>query len=776
MTIRVECDQCFKVYNVADERLGQRLKCKACGNRMLVGSEDFAEEAPVALPPRSGRSVASSGRAKAAQARQSKSRMPFVLGGIALVVLVAGGVFVVNKMMGGADHPSADGGAIAANGTSSAGVEHASNAPTPVSSNAGESGLPMAATPSPVSAATSWPMHDAPEGWYQVRFPEAPQLAEQEVQIQRQPMMLYRAGVMRGNADAMMVFYSDPPMVPGLGTKATDEVLVDQSVKSLVQAFQGTDAKTEPIEREGVHGMTCTFKTPAGVGESHVMLIEGRMFQLSALRSSEGGYSESDLRTFLDSFTFTVPTEAPEWTVEELQRKWKTLPTGTLVRVSGRIASISSDVGLRNKQLNVAVALFTWGINSSNPFALLNPADAKGLVPGQDIVLQGRVYPTGEIGGIGLTRIISHGDVPPHSAEPFTVPSVESFVGLGASPLVTTPREGLSVEGYANLVMISSADLLTPDGELIPEVVDGFRATPSMTGIHIAGIQVKQNLIAQLAKLPQLRDVMFSLGNADDVQSLSIKDIDFSPLAALKSLKSFSIIQLPNVSDAHLKQISTFPCLQYLYLSTFTYADVTLSDDGFSALSKLQSLVSLRIESLNGSDDVYYSDAFLAGFRNHPNLAALALSSDGLKGSCFAALATCPRLSDLHLTSYKLSEDSFSAFTRDAWSGLREITIGGFDDYASLANAQKVIEALPDQIHSITLYGGAIDGTTIDAIVARKFAELWKLEIPMASIKDSDAEKLSAIKTLSSLFLPPSISPATRDKLKASLPEGLEIL
>ena len=146
----------------------------------------------------------------------------------------------------------------------------------------------MAATPSPVSAATSWPMHDAPEGWYQVRFPEAPQLAEQEVQIQRQPMMLYRAGVMRGNADAMMVFYSDPPMVPGLGTKATDEVLVDQSVKSLVQAFQGTDAKTEPIEREGVHGMTCTFKTPAGVGESHVMLIEGRMFQLSALISSTG--------------------------------------------------------------------------------------------------------------------------------------------------------------------------------------------------------------------------------------------------------------------------------------------------------------------------------------------------------------------------------------------------------------------------------------------------------------------------------------------------------
>ena len=154
-----------------------------------------------------------------------------------LVVLVAGGIFVVNKMMGSAGDSSANGEALAANATSSAGVEHASNAATQVSSNVGESGVPMEATPSQVNDATSWPMHDAPEGWYQVRFPEAPEVGEQEVQIQRQPMTLYRAGVMRGNADAMMVFYSDPPMVsPTLHGKCLPQ-----------PSFQGTLPTTSSI-------------------------------------------------------------------------------------------------------------------------------------------------------------------------------------------------------------------------------------------------------------------------------------------------------------------------------------------------------------------------------------------------------------------------------------------------------------------------------------------------------------------------------------------------
>ncbi len=628
----------------------------------------------------------------------------------------------------------------------------------------------------PDNGRDSWVAFKPPVGWYQVKFPEAPQLTEQQATVFGQPMMLHRAGVMHGNADAMMVLYSDYPMIPGLGSKPTDDGLVDHSVKSLVQALKGTDAKTEPLEREGAHGLKCTFKTPAGFGESHVMLVEGRMFQVSALRGAEGGFTESDVRSFLDSFTFSVLAEAPEWTVEELQRQWKNLPVGTLVRVSGRIASIRADMGMKSDQLNAALDLFTYGINSSNPFALLNPADANGLVPGQDVVLQGRAYPSEGVGGVGMTRIIRRGEVPPHSAAPFALPTADTYVALNASPLVTTQREGLSIEGWANMVTISSPDLLTTEGELIADVADGIRETSTLTGIHISGIPVKQSLIAQLAKMPQLRDVLISLGDADDFESLSIKDIDFTPLAGLSSLKSLSITQVPNVSDDHLKQISTFPCLQYLSVNTGTHADVTLSDEGFSSLSKLQSLVSLRIESWNGSEEVYYSDKFFEGFRNHPNLSALLLSSDGLDGSCFATLATCPRLSALELTSFELSSDSFNAFTRDSWTGLREISLGGFEDESSAADVLKVIDALPNQIQSITFSGSAINGETIDAIVARNFSELSSLSIPEADIKDTDVENLAAIKSLSSVFLPAQISEAAREKLKASLPEGAEIL
>lgn len=44
MTIEVQCDECFKSYQVRDERAGQTLKCKACGSRMRVPSGDEEQE------------------------------------------------------------------------------------------------------------------------------------------------------------------------------------------------------------------------------------------------------------------------------------------------------------------------------------------------------------------------------------------------------------------------------------------------------------------------------------------------------------------------------------------------------------------------------------------------------------------------------------------------------------------------------------------------------------------------------------------------------------
>jgi len=44
MTIDVQCEECFQSYKVRDERAGQSLKCKSCGNRIRVPSADEEPE------------------------------------------------------------------------------------------------------------------------------------------------------------------------------------------------------------------------------------------------------------------------------------------------------------------------------------------------------------------------------------------------------------------------------------------------------------------------------------------------------------------------------------------------------------------------------------------------------------------------------------------------------------------------------------------------------------------------------------------------------------
>jgi hypothetical protein len=787
MTIRVECDQCFKTYNVPDERLGQRIKCKACGNPMVVGAEESAEEVPAALPPRSRRPTTSGGRAKTAPAAQSRRLVPWIVAGVVFLVAAVGGFFLV-KMMTGASGNNAE---IAANGGATAA---ANNAASPA--DAGNSAEPSAPIAQPTNATGAtveapaptstdnplWVAHDAPDGWYEIRFPEAPKVADQATQVARQPVTLHTANVMRGNADALIVVWSDYPFVPGLGTTAIDKGLVDQSLNSLVMAFRGSDAKAEPIEREGVHGTKATFSTPAGFGECHIMLVEGRMFQISALRSTEGGFTDADFRTFFDSFKVNVPREAAELTAEEFDEKLMTIPPGTFVRVRGQISSLDMELSSGTAAPpNVSIKLSLPGTSdyasriSTKETAEFSVLDPNGLVEGQEVVLVGRAYPSHMASHIGMAQVISRNEVPPHSAEPFVLPSAERVAELREASSDQGLIPGVMGEGMLGLFVVSSNEALTQDGLLLPIVIDRLNSTPTLPGVRISGIPVTQGMIEQLSTVAHLRDIEFDLGNQDNPMPLSIKDIDFTPLAKLKSLTSLSIQELPDLSNAHLKQISELPCLRHLNLRIGAFEHGALSDEGFMTLSSLTSLVSLRISSWNGSEDVFLTDSSLTGFKDHPNLAIVSVSCDGLEGQCFEILSTCPRLNVLEMTSYKFGNKGFGVFAQESWPTLREISLGSVEDADSGASLERVVNAMPDELRSLELYGPSISGDAIDAIVNRGFSRLSVLSLTRAEITDADVEKLSGLQSLTRVSLPFSISDGAKQKLKASLAAGAEV-
>ena len=783
MTIRVECDQCFKTYNVPDERLGQRIKCKACGNRMMVGAEEGSEEAPAALPPRSRRPMPSGGRAKAAPVRQSRNLVPFIVGGVVFLVAGVGGFFVV-KMMTGANSDTVD---IADNGGTAAAKDNATEA--------GQAANPSAPAPPPANGTgatieapqaasadnSTWVMHDAPDGWYQVRFPEAPKVADQATQVARQPITLHTANVMRGNADALMVIWSDYPSVLGLGTAAVDSGLVDQSLNSLVMAFRGLDATKTPIEREGVHGTKATFKTPAGFAECHVMLVDGRMYQLSALRSAQGGFTDVDFRTFFDSFTVKVPRDVPEMTAEEFDQQWMTLPQGTFVRVRGEVSSLDIERAIGTAAPpNVSIKLSLPGTSDfmsrirTKETAQFSVLDANGLVEGQEVVLEGRAYPSRLTGHIGVTQVISRGEVPAHSAEPFVLPSAERMAELHEVSRRHGLIPGVIGEGMLGQFVISSKEALTPDGVLLPIVIDHLNATPTLPGVRISGIPVTQGMIDQLSSVAHLRDIAFDLGNAEDPMPLSIKGIDFTPLAKLKSLTSLSIGQLPDISNRHVKQFDDFPCLRHLGIHIGSREPNALSDEGFAALSGLTSLVSLEIDSWGDYDDVFLTDKCLDGFKDHPNLTMIAISCYGLEGPCFETLSTCSRLSVLSLSSQKFGSKALGIFAEKPWPSLRDVSLGYSQGADTRAGIAIVVNALPDQLRSLEL-SGSVGGDTIDVLVKRGFPRLSNLSMMLAEITDADVEKLSGLKSLLSVSLPFSVSDAAKQKLKASLQEGASV-
>jgi hypothetical protein len=782
MTIRVECDQCFKTYNVPDERLGQRIKCKACGNPMVVGAEETIESVPAALPPRSRRPTTSGGRAKTAPARQATKLMPLLAGGVVCVVVAVGGFFVVKMMTGAgsndAEIASIDGQAAVSNTATDA--EHAADPSTPLSQATNGTEATMEAPASTSTDNPSWITHDAPDGWYQIRFPEAPKVADQATQVARQPVTLHTANVMRGNADALIVVWSDYPFVPGLGTTAIDKGLVDQSLNSLVMAFRGSDAKTEPIEREGVHGTKATFSTPAGFGECHVMLVDGRMYQVSALRSTEGGFTDADFRTFFDSFKVNVPREAAELTAEEFDEKLMTIPPGTFVKVRGQISSLDMELASGTAgPPNVSIKLSLPGTSDytsriptkeTSAFSVLDP---NGLVEGQEVVLVGRGYPSHMASHIGMAQVISRNEVPSHSAEPFVLPSAERVAELREASSDQGLIPGVMGEGMLGQFVVSSNEALTQDGLLLPIVIDRLNSTPTLPGVRISGIPVTQGMIEQLSTVAHLRDIAFDLGNADDPMPLSIKDIDFSPLSKLKSLTSMSIVQLPDISNRHVKQIAAFPCLRHLAINIGSRESDALSDEGFAALSSLKSLVSLTIDSWGDADDVFLTDKSLDGFKDHPNLTMISIDCYGLQGRCFETLSTCPRLSVLRLFSLQFGSKALRVFAEKSWPSLREVEIG-YANNADFASQVSLVNALPDQLRGLDL-SGSVGGETIDALVKRGFPRLSSLSMMRSRLSDADVEKLSALKSLTRVSLPFSISDGAKQKLKASLAAGAEV-
>jgi len=82
--IKFECDTCFQEYKVRDERAGQTLKCKSCGQKMRVptGDEELLDDIydDFQTPARPARKKKSSGSSKKKSSGKSNLPLPQIVG------------------------------------------------------------------------------------------------------------------------------------------------------------------------------------------------------------------------------------------------------------------------------------------------------------------------------------------------------------------------------------------------------------------------------------------------------------------------------------------------------------------------------------------------------------------------------------------------------------------------------------------------------------------------------------------------------------------------
>jgi len=89
--IKFECDTCFQEYKVRDERAGQTLKCKSCGQKMRVptGDEELLDDIydDFQTPARPARKKKSSGSSKKKSSGKSNLPLPQIVGVCAFAIV-----------------------------------------------------------------------------------------------------------------------------------------------------------------------------------------------------------------------------------------------------------------------------------------------------------------------------------------------------------------------------------------------------------------------------------------------------------------------------------------------------------------------------------------------------------------------------------------------------------------------------------------------------------------------------------------------------------------
>lgn len=59
------------------------------------------------------------------------------------------------------------------------------------------------------------------------------------------------------------------------------------------------------------------------------------------------------------------------------------------------------------------------------------------------------------------------------------------------------------------------------------------------------------------------------------------------------------------------------------------------------------------------------------------------------------------------MTSYKFGNKGFGVFAQESWPNLREISLGSVEDADSGASLERVVNAMPDELRSLELFGQA---------------------------------------------------------------------
>lgn len=622
-----------------------------------------------------------------------------------------------------------------------------------------------------VDASKSWITFEPDAGGFSIAMPTEPRHIQNLITIKRQPMTLEMfVSAAKGESGVLMLGYGDYPNLPGLGTKKTDEGLMQSIISSTAGKLGGREIETESLEMDRGHGMVCRMKLKKGFAELRTIIVDGRLYQISAA-TDETEITRDNVDQFLDSFKMLPVAKPSEWSAGELEEKWKSVVPGTYVRIRGSVNELlGNDTSIAGLGRFVGVSLVFQGSYPTAPFQFRNPSDINGLQLKQELLLQGRAYPRKGVGTIAFVDMIQRGESPENVPPPYTLMDEVLLSKLSLQANALDQVDGIGFVGYSRMVDVSDASILNDDGTLPAAVAKELVSNAWIYGVRFSKVPINQNLVNQIATFRSLQHLEFDGTAFERDHKPNLAETNLQPIATLPALVSFRLNEYAGVNDSHLESIAKIKCLRQLELRIDTRSEGSPTDTGIGLIAGLPSLTHLVVKSGPALPSLDVTDAGFKPLGGHRSLSVLEIKSNQISGECLKAFARCPSLRNLSVTGTGIKNQSLEAFALTGWDSLRHL----FLTSKSLTDEGlvRMVSVLPAKLRQLGLEDSPLTALTLAAICDRALEDLSYVNVRKAELEAQDVLVLSKLKTLRTLTIPRSVTPEIVEKLKAELPDA----